>query len=215
MNMISIGINQKLAKDIPIFNLPAVLSCPIKSELCKKICYAKRTEIRRKNTLIHRINNYIASLDPNFVNNMNKKLKLLKKKYTIKYFRIHESGDFYNQKYFNSWIKISKENPDITFLAYTRNYKLNFNNLPTNFKVFISLDHTSKNINIIKKIIKKYNLKASLIKPRNNINAYNKLKKQFNNYFICNKDHKFKHNYCGNLCKTCWNYKANVIFLQH
>jgi hypothetical protein len=49
--------------------------------------------------------------------------------------RIHASGDFYNQDYFNMWVDIAKENPSIEFWAYTKslNYWIKkINDIPTN-----------------------------------------------------------------------------------
>ena len=49
--------------------------------------------------------------------------------------RIHSSGDFFNQKYFDMWIEIAKENPNIELWAYTKslNYWVNrINEIPNN-----------------------------------------------------------------------------------
>lgn len=37
--------------------------------------------------------------------------------------RIHASGDFFNQKYFDMWLEIAKENPDIEIWAYTKSIR--------------------------------------------------------------------------------------------
>ena len=41
--------------------------------------------------------------------------------------RIHMSGDFYSQDYFDMWLQICKENPNVEFWAYTKslNYWVN------------------------------------------------------------------------------------------
>jgi hypothetical protein len=59
-------------------------------------------------------------------------------------FRIHASGDFYNKEYFLKWIEIIKNNPDTKFYAYTRNHTLDLSDLPTNFIVYYSMDHTTE-----------------------------------------------------------------------
>jgi hypothetical protein len=49
--------------------------------------------------------------------------------------RIHASGDFYNQEYFDMWVGVAKDNPDVEFWAYTKslNYWVkSINNIPTN-----------------------------------------------------------------------------------
>jgi len=50
--------------------------------------------------------------------------------------RIHSSGDFFVKNYFESWLKVIKENPNILFYAYTKqikfwvDYKQEIDNLP-------------------------------------------------------------------------------------
>ena len=34
--------------------------------------------------------------------------------------RIHAAGDFFNQKYFNAWMKVAELNPSVLFYAYTK-----------------------------------------------------------------------------------------------
>jgi hypothetical protein len=34
--------------------------------------------------------------------------------------RIHMSGDFFNQKYFDMWVQLAKDNPNIEMWAYTK-----------------------------------------------------------------------------------------------
>ncbi len=37
--------------------------------------------------------------------------------------RIHVAGDFFNAKYFNAWVRIESNNPDVLFYAYTKSLK--------------------------------------------------------------------------------------------
>jgi hypothetical protein len=37
--------------------------------------------------------------------------------------RIHAAGDFFNQSYFDIWIEIANENPNVEFWAYTKSLK--------------------------------------------------------------------------------------------
>lgn len=49
--------------------------------------------------------------------------------------RIHASGDFFNQKYFDTWVQIARENPSIEMWAYTKSlqYWVNrINDIPKN-----------------------------------------------------------------------------------
>ena len=56
--------------------------------------------------------------------------------------RIHSSGDFFNQDYFDAWLLVADENPTILFYAYTKSLKFWVNriahgdcctNIPENF----------------------------------------------------------------------------------
>lgn len=42
-----------------------------------------------------------------------------------KFFRIHDSGDWFSEKYYLAWCEIAKRNPDVTFWAPTRVWVLN------------------------------------------------------------------------------------------
>lgn len=49
--------------------------------------------------------------------------------------RIHSSGDFFNQAYFDMWLEIARENPNIEMWAYTKSvrYWVNrLNDIPSN-----------------------------------------------------------------------------------
>lgn len=110
-----------------IWNLPAVKTCPFRTELCEKSCYARKAERIYPQVLPSREKNYNDSLSADFVENMifTIEKELNSKKYSGKLavFRIHESGDFYNREYFSKWYQIAKhfENDNrIVFLAYTK-----------------------------------------------------------------------------------------------
>jgi hypothetical protein len=77
--------------------------------------------------------------------------------------RIHMSGDFYSQAYFDMWLGICEENPTIEFWAYTKslNYWVNrLSEIPENLVLTASRGgkhdqliewHNLKNVEIIKK----------------------------------------------------------------
>lgn len=73
----------------------------------------------------------------------------LPKKATI--IRIHVSGDFFNQKYFNAWVSVAKLNPSIIFYAYTKSLKywldyLDNDILPPNLKLTASWDGSNSKL---------------------------------------------------------------------
>ena len=61
--------------------------------------------------------------------------------------RIHVSGDFFNQKYFNAWARIARLNPNRLFYAYTKSlrYWIDYNPymVPKNLKLTASWDHSN------------------------------------------------------------------------
>lgn len=136
------------------FNLMAKTTCPYRSKDCEKFCYAKRDE-RYTNARTNRDSNMQASLSENFVERMiyTIETELSSKRYSnsIMIVRIHESGDFYNQKYLNNWIEIFNHfmNSKIIFQFYTKS-----------FKFFLDLDY--QHIDILKKAMEKGIVSGSL-----------------------------------------------------
>lgn len=110
-----------------IWNLPAVKTCPFRTERCEKSCYARKAERIYPQVLPSREANFRESLFNDFVGNMIFTIDhyLNSKAFSGKkcVFRIHESGDFYNIEYAEKWIKIARHfesDERIVFLAYTK-----------------------------------------------------------------------------------------------
>jgi hypothetical protein len=109
------------------FNLPTGTTCPFALE-CKVVvdrhtgkfdvtkgqyrCYAASAE-RFPAVRNHRWMNFEYVKDGG-------KLKIPK---GCKSIRIHSSGDFFNQKYFDSWVKLAIENPTVEMWAYTKSVR--------------------------------------------------------------------------------------------
>jgi hypothetical protein len=127
--------NAKLSKDIYTFSLPAGHSCPFAFE-CKasadrstgKIkdgkdqvfrCFAVSQEALYTNTRTARWHNY----------DLLKKLKTVDKMSTLivdslspkaNTIRVHISGDFFSQMYFDAWMAVARSFPKKKFYAYTK-----------------------------------------------------------------------------------------------
>jgi len=74
--------------------------------------------------------------------------------------RIHSSGDFFNQKYFDMWLEICKSNPKIEFWAYTKSLKYwvsRIKDIPKN--LVLTASYGGRN----DELIKEYNLKHTII----------------------------------------------------
>lgn len=106
------------------WNLPTGFTCPFAKECLVKVdritgkfenksnayrCYAASSE-RFPAVRNHRWNNF------DFVKNGGKPI-LPKNCNAV---RIHASGDFFSQDYFDMWLELCKENPNVEFWAYTK-----------------------------------------------------------------------------------------------
>jgi len=74
--------------------------------------------------------------------------------------RIHVGGDFYNQKYFDAWVYLATNKPDVTFYAYTKSlpYWVDTTfSIPANFKLIASRGGRADSL------INQYNLREAVI----------------------------------------------------
>lgn len=74
--------------------------------------------------------------------------------------RIHASGDFFNQAYFDMWIQLCKDNSKINFWAFTKSIQFWINRLdviPDNFILTASYGGKQDHL------IKEYNLKHTIV----------------------------------------------------
>jgi len=197
---ISFG-NKKLAKKVAIFNLPAIITCPGRTDLCNRICYANKPYVLySKNVQFSRQNNLWVSLQKDFAG----RITAFIRRKGVKLVRIHESGDFYSQKYLNKWIIIALCNPGTLFLAYTRSRYLNFTHAPDNLLLRFSTDKTGFPIEKDGKMYT-YMLDTGESLPPYLVGGH-----------ICNNQAAHRH-YCGESCLFCWTkgVTQNVIWARH
>ena len=134
-----------------VWNLPAVITCPYATEMCKSACYARKAERVYPTCLPSRQRNFDESRKQDFVKNMIYTIlkTALKSKAKNIVVRIHESGDFYNNDYAKKWLEIANAcriDKRIKFIAYTKSFKY-FDGvaLPSNFSLRASIwDDTSE-----------------------------------------------------------------------
>lgn len=150
--------NRKLPSTTAIFNLPEIETCPGRTALCEKICYAVKASKMYKNVAPHRLSNYA------WVNNyldtptgwmlLGDELaaRIQKLPAKVNTVRIHEAGDFFTEDYVTAWLDAASQCPDIQFYAYTRSYEIVNRavidwdidtRLPSNFILLASLDTTT------------------------------------------------------------------------
>jgi len=115
--------------------------CPFAKD-CIKYCYAKKGAYIWGNVAPVFEKRYNLTKTISFIPLMIKEVK--KKK--ADYIRIHDSGDFYSEKYLKKWLTIAEALPNVKFYAYTKSHDF-FRGieLPSNFDVIFSegskLDH--------------------------------------------------------------------------
>jgi len=123
-----------------------LITCPSALH-CIQDCYvAQGYGYRMPNTRAKMEMNLGLSLSEYFIEDVYKSLKKYKK---LTHVRIHDGGDFYSEKYLVKWLKIIRDNPNVTFYAYTKEVKL-FKKykpfLPSNFIVIYSLGGRHDNL---------------------------------------------------------------------
>lgn len=206
--------NNKLEKNILIFDLPSIITCKY---ACKR-CYAQKAERLYKNTRVKRLYNMIlieyalinkdfkVYLQNLFINILEGHALIYKKAIL----RIHASGDLYKKEYLKLWLDICKKLEHVQNLSiYTYTKVLNNNEID-------KINKKYKNFNIVKSLITVENVtyinfgnmeylnKLTAILEKNNIE-----------YFIC--DYGITNNlHCGVNCHACMSKDYDVIlFKQH
>lgn len=74
--------------------------------------------------------------------------------------RIHASGDFFNQEYFDMWIEVCRANPNVNFWAFTKSLKYwikRIDLIPDN--LVLTASYGGRN----DELIKEYNLKHCIV----------------------------------------------------
>jgi hypothetical protein len=142
--------NAKLGNDIFTFSLPAGYACPgakdclsragrhgsgIQDGLDTKFrCFAASDEVQYKNVREQRWFNF-ELLKGKTTEQMTQLIEAsLPKKANL--IRVHVSGDFFNQQYFDAWMEVARKNPLRTFYAYTKSvhmWVLRLGDIPKNF----------------------------------------------------------------------------------
>lgn len=183
------------------YNLPRS-TCLHKTEYCDKYCYAKRGHFPCPNVqkLMH--TNLEETKRKDFVELMSAQITMLRYEKKIEAVRQHACGDFYSNAYYQSWCKICKKFPDIVFLAYTRNWEIDFSKKPKNFVIYNSLDPGQK-----KNLNKTLKLKAFVVEPGEVENETKHMAPdKVRNSRVCNS-HCYE-------CKYCYTGKGNVTFVR-
>ena len=168
--------NAKLNKQTLIFDLRAGLCCPgakdckamvseqgflIQGKDVKFRCYAATGELRSPQARKVRTHN-LNMLKGKTINKMVEIIKKSINYYTeinpeAKIIRLHSSGDFFSQNYFDAWVKVANEMPDLKFYTYTKSlhfWTKRINDIPAN--LFLNASKGG----LFDALIKKFKLKC-------------------------------------------------------
>lgn len=186
-----------------IWNLPYKITCPFATDLCKKICYAKKAEDLYPDCNPSRNRNWDFSRTADFVQwaieYIEQKNKSVQKKGKKLVVRIHESGDFYNAEYFYKWMEVCRhfeQTENITFIAYTKSmpyvvkYLAEFGALPSRLALRFSVMKDTNPLFV--HLAEKYNLPIYTADDEKVINE-----QTYPNYDVCR---------CSDCatCGHCW-----------
>ena len=158
--------NTKLKKDgIGVFKLPAVKSCPFRGE-CTEYCYATVGAFRFPVVEKFMERSFKLAKSDQFVEEISEEIQYYHDKGKLDILRLHSSGDFFNQEYFDRWLEIVSAFPNIIFYAYTKSLPyIRWDVLPDNFIIIQSFGgRLDDKIDLNKKHAKVFPTKEALIK---------------------------------------------------
>jgi Gene product 88 len=111
-------------------------TCP-SALACRAVCFAKQGTYNFPAVKAARMANLDASMGASFVADT---IAALRRKRSYNVVRIHDSGDFYSQAYYDAWCEIARAMPDKVFYAYTKSMHLDlWGGKPDNFRLVQSL----------------------------------------------------------------------------
>ena len=191
-------------------------SCIGETEACKD-CYAMKKRHLFDNVQMALARNWMLikklSDKKDTKTAVNKLLEIIPENSNL--FRIHESGDFFNNWYVDVWNDVVINRRQTYFWCYVRSFELNFSKIvrQPNFALWASIDDYNKDQAL--DFIKRY--KNSSVKL-----AYGPYKHNAEtpeSSIICPAtNHKIEINGACNKCKLCVikdRIAKNIVFLQH
>ncbi|MFI5986806.1 hypothetical protein ACIBEA_38835 [Streptomyces sp. NPDC051555] len=88
--------------------------------ICQKFCYARVGAYRFKNVRAAHIRNLLLCKDSPKEWEERMTEELSHKRYSGKWIRLHDSGDFYSDSYLLAWMRIMENSPGVRFYCYTK-----------------------------------------------------------------------------------------------
>jgi Gene product 88 len=135
--------NEKLSQNVFHFDLPAGVTCPGKSGLCYRRCYARRSRFAFPQVVERLKWCYEQSKRDDFVSRMVDELY----RKGVLLMRWHVAGDIYSPGYAKKIVEVVEQSPHATFWLYTRSWRIptilpvlhELSELP-NMKLWLSAD---------------------------------------------------------------------------
>lgn len=118
-NLLTRG-NGKLGEGVHAWSIPAVETCPGRSGLCSRVCYARSGRFRTRTMQSRLAENLAAARADDFAARVVAEVR----RRGVHVLRIHVSGDFYDAEYAQKWATIARRCPGTTFYAYTRSWRV-------------------------------------------------------------------------------------------
>lgn len=143
MKKMLIAGNSTMPSSVGIFNIPALKTCT-PSDWCKEHCYALQGRFVWKPIKKAHEWRYKESLKDSFPYKM---IKEIKRRRSLKWIRIHITGDFYSKEYVDKWNIVARSFPEIIFRTNTKRQDLipyMFATFPPNVVLRESIDTTRK-----------------------------------------------------------------------
>ena len=131
--------NKKLGK-IPNFSKMPIKNCGPNAKYCKEDCYAvKFVKMWKSVRQSWSVNGKELAKSGNYRILKEEINGFLSRNLNTRFFRIHVSGDFENQREVLTWFEIARDNPDVKFLACTKAFDLDYSNCPPNLTIVFSM----------------------------------------------------------------------------
>ena len=118
-NLLTRG-NGKLGEGTHAWSLPAIETCPGRSDLCARVCYARSGRFRTRTMRSRLAENLAVAQADDFVARITAEVQ----RRGVHTLRIHVSGDFYDPDYALKWATIARRCLRTTFYAYTRSWRV-------------------------------------------------------------------------------------------
>jgi hypothetical protein len=111
--------NGKLGSSIFHFDLPAVTTCPGRSTICERVCYAKSGRFVTRKVKNRLAWCYRQSLREDFAERM---IAVIRRLGAI-VVRLHVSGDLYSADYARKWLEVMRQCAKVRFYLYSRSWR--------------------------------------------------------------------------------------------